>query len=239
MHFGDAGVSPQLNVGSLLDLVDQILRHGAGERVPADKNHDAFCVPGKIHSGLAGRIRAAYDVNDLALAGQCLGGAAAVVDSRALQLVNPRSFQPSPLYSARDHQGVAGDLIAVGQFNDAVRTLSSDANRLLRRQDFHSKTPRLHHGTTGEVSSTESGGKSKIVLDSRTHSRLTARSFALDHYRVQTLGSTVNSSRQTCRTSAHNCQVVKTGFGAGPQAHFLRHFSRYAVEQFRAIREEN
>ena len=85
VHFGDAGMRPQLNVGSLLDLVDQILRHGAGERFAAHQNDDAFCILGKIHGSLPGGIRAADHIDDLAFAGQGFRRAAAVIDSRTLQ----------------------------------------------------------------------------------------------------------------------------------------------------------
>src|SRR5205807_7060276 len=65
MHLGNAGMRPQLNVRSLLDLVNQILRHSAGERVPTNENYDALRVAGKIYRSLSGRIRAADHVHHL------------------------------------------------------------------------------------------------------------------------------------------------------------------------------
>ena len=157
MHLGNAGMRPQLNVRRLFDLVDQILRHGAGERVSANQNHHAFRVLRKIHRGLPRRIRATHNVDHLALARQGLGGAAAVVDPRALQAVNAGSVQPPPLHSGRDHQRMAGNLVAIGQFDDPVRSLGPHAHRFLRRQDFHSKTPRLHHRTSRQIASAQPG----------------------------------------------------------------------------------
>src|SRR6266478_9859747 len=41
MRFGHAAVCPNLDVGHLLNLVDQILRHGTGERTSSHQNDDA------------------------------------------------------------------------------------------------------------------------------------------------------------------------------------------------------
>ena len=63
---------PHLNVGRLFDLIDQILRHGAGERTAAHQHDHALRVLGEVHRRLAGRICAAHHVDDFALAGQAL-----------------------------------------------------------------------------------------------------------------------------------------------------------------------
>src|ERR1700722_974506 len=81
VDFADAGVSPDLNVGHLLDLVDQILRHGAGERVSPHQDYDAVGEFGEIHGRLARGVGATHDVNNLTFTGQGLGGAAAVVNA--------------------------------------------------------------------------------------------------------------------------------------------------------------
>src|SRR5208337_3842553 len=180
-------MGPQLNVRGLLDLVNQILRHGAGERIATDKDHDALGVLGEIHRGLTGGVRSAYHVNDLALAGQSLGGPATIVDARTLQPVDPRCLQSPPLHSARNHQGVAGDFVAVGQFNDAVRPLRPNADRFLGRQDFYSEALGLHYPATGEVASAEPAGKPEVVLDPRPHPCLAAGSFLPNHSLVQAL----------------------------------------------------
>jgi thioredoxin reductase (NADPH) len=54
VRLGHAGMSPQLNVGHLFNLVDQVRRHGTGERFPAHQDHDPLRVLGKIHGGLPG-----------------------------------------------------------------------------------------------------------------------------------------------------------------------------------------
>src|SRR5579863_5384963 len=99
MNFGDAGMRPKLDVGSLLDLVDQILRHRAGERIPSNQDHNALRVLGKVHGSLSGGIRAADDVDHFAFTGHCLGRAAAIVHARALELIYAGGLQTAPLYT--------------------------------------------------------------------------------------------------------------------------------------------
>src|SRR5208282_4762466 len=62
VHLDDARVGPDLNVGPLFDLIDQILRHGAGKRSAADEHDDVVRVSSEVHGGLAGRVRATDDV---------------------------------------------------------------------------------------------------------------------------------------------------------------------------------
>src|SRR5208337_3072512 len=98
VHLDHAGVGPDLNVGPLFDLIDQILRHGAGERSAADEHDDAVRISGEIHGGLTGRVRATDDVDNFTLAGQCLGGATAVVDAGTLQSIDSGSVVAAPLH---------------------------------------------------------------------------------------------------------------------------------------------
>src|SRR5205814_3979047 len=76
MDLDYAGVCPQLNFRGLTDLINQVLRHGAGKLLPSHQDRDTLRVPGKVQSRLTCRVRAAYDIDDLILAGQCLGSAA-------------------------------------------------------------------------------------------------------------------------------------------------------------------
>src|SRR5216684_3523447 len=64
---GNAGMCPQLNVRCLLNLVNQILRHGAGKRLAAHKYDDALCISGEVHRRLTCRVRAAHHIDDLTL----------------------------------------------------------------------------------------------------------------------------------------------------------------------------
>src|SRR6202034_930981 len=231
MNLGHAGMGPQLNVRRLFNLVDQILRHGAGERFAAHKNNDALGVAGEVHGCLSRRVRAAYHVDDLTLTGQGFGCAATVVNSGTLQPVDPRSIQAPPLHASRDHQRVARNLASIHKLDDSVRAFDTDADNFLRRQDFYPETLGLHDGTPGEIGAAEATGKSKIVFDARAHAGLTTGSFALNHHGVQTFGSSINGSGQAGRTTAHDRTIVTAGLSAGAQSHFLRYVGGHALQK--------
>src|SRR5689334_4003545 len=128
-----------------------------------------------MHSGLAGGIRAANDVHRFALASHRFGGSSAVIHARALQVVNPRNVQGSPLNTHRQEESVTGDLRTIGEFQKPVRALNTNADRFLRRDNLNTETPRLRYGTAGQVKAGESGRKAEIVLDTRTQTRLASR----------------------------------------------------------------
>ena len=239
MHLSYAGVGPQLNVRCLLNLFDQVLRHGAGKRVAADQNNHALCVLGEVHCRLTRGVCAAHDIDDFALAGQCFSSAATIIDPRALQPVYSRSFESTPLHPSRDHQRVARDLVPIHQLDDPVRTFCSDADSFLRRQDFHSETLGLEHGTPGQIAATEAGGKSKIVLNAGAHSGLTAGCFPLNHYCMQTFRGAIDGSGQPGRPSADNRQIIETGLGARPQSDLLRDVGGYTLKKLRPVGKQH
>src|SRR5918994_3531056 len=65
------------------DPVEQVLRHGLGERGPADHQDDLPGVPGDVQRGLAGRVGRPDDVDVIAGALAGLRGVGAVVDATA------------------------------------------------------------------------------------------------------------------------------------------------------------
>src|SRR5579863_644112 len=99
MHFCHTRVTPQLNVGCFLNLVDQILRHRGGEPFPAHENNHPVSVLGKIHRSLTGGVRTADHVNDLTLARESFGRSTAVVNSSTLQSIDTRGIEAAPLDS--------------------------------------------------------------------------------------------------------------------------------------------
>src|SRR5215470_16178141 len=97
---------------------------------------------------------------------------------------------------------MAGDLIAVRQFDESIRSLCSDISSLERRQNFDAETLSLHHCAARQIAATKANRKSEIVLNAGTHSRLPTGSLLLDHHRVQAFGSTIHSSSKPRRPSA-------------------------------------
>src|SRR6516225_1582123 len=118
----DAGLRPDFDVGCFLDLLDQVVRHGAGKRIAAHEHNHFFSEFGEVHGRLAYGICSADDVNRFALAGNGFGGAAAVVNACALKLVTgnvesaplnagrvgPRNVTASTGWPGRSHRVVEG-----------------------------------------------------------------------------------------------------------------------------------
>ena len=111
-----------------------------------------------MQRSLTSRVRAAHYVDEFPLARQRLRRAAAVINPRALQPVDPGSVQSPPLHASCDHEGVARNLIPIDQLNNSVRIFYSDANHFLRRQNLYSKPLGLHNGNRSAMPTLASFG---------------------------------------------------------------------------------
>src|SRR2546422_639523 len=109
---------------------------------------------------------------------------------------------------------MAGDLVPVRQFKESIRSFGSDVNRLQRKQDFDAETLGLYHSPASQIAATEADGKSQIVLDAGTHSRLPARSLLFNHHRVQAFGGGIDSRGEPGRPSPDDSQVIEIGLRA-------------------------
>src|SRR5579863_4757238 len=134
---------------------------------------------------------------------------------------------------------MAGDLAFVSQLDNPVRAFETQADDLLWRQNFHSKPLGLHNRTASQVATTKPGGKTKIVLDSRTHPRLSTRRLPLNHYRVQPFRGTVHGGGQAGWSTTDNCEVVKASLGTSAQSDLLCHLGRAALKKFSSIGEQH
>src|SRR5271157_5859508 len=103
---------------------------------------------------------------------------------------------------------MAGDLVAIGELEDAVGALGAQLHRLLRRDYLHSKTLRLHHRSPRQICATQACRKSEVVLDARAQASLSAGSLAIYHHRLQSLGSAIHRCRQPARTSADDGKII-------------------------------
>ena len=104
---------------------------------------------------------------------------------------------------------MAGNFVAIGHFNHAIRAFDAHAQRFLRRENFHAKPLRLHNCATGEVATTKPHRKSQIIFDARTHSGLPTGSFAFDHHGVETFGCAVNGRGQARWSATDDRQIIK------------------------------
>ena len=114
MNAHNARLRPNLDVGGLCDLLDEVMRHGAGERVAADQHDHFFGELGEMHGGLTSRVRAADDIHRFAFTGNGFGCSAAVVNASALKAINPGHVQGAPLNAHGQKKHMAGDFRAVG-----------------------------------------------------------------------------------------------------------------------------
>ena len=78
----DLGTGADGDLGVLLDLLDQVVDIEASSDGPRTSSVTDFAVAGHEHRGLAGRVRAADDVDVLVLALRGVGHRRAVVDAR-------------------------------------------------------------------------------------------------------------------------------------------------------------
>src|SRR6185369_8231735 len=140
MSLGDAGVRPYLNVGRLLNLLDEILRHRTGEGTAANENNDPFGKPGEIHRCLPRRVCSADNVHDFTFAGKSLSGATAIVNSGTLKTIDPGSVETPPLNPGGNHQCVARDFVAVSGLQYSVRALGTNSDGFLWREDLNAES---------------------------------------------------------------------------------------------------
>src|SRR5277367_2284871 len=99
LDFDDAGLCPEFDIGSLFDLFDEVVRHGARERCAPHEHDDLLREFRKIYRGLAGGICAANNVDGLAAAGDGFGSATAVVNAGTLKAVDARDVERAPLHT--------------------------------------------------------------------------------------------------------------------------------------------
>src|SRR5581483_1183071 len=209
MYFDHTCTCLHFDVVGLRNLVNQIPRHRSCQRTAAHQHHYALCVRGAMHRCLAGGVGAADDIDIFTFARGGFGGAAAVVDARALQAVYAGNIETPPLNPGGDQQAVAADLAAVAETNIAVRTVGAHSGCLKRAENLYAKAAGLGDGAASQIRTAETRRESKIIFDARTQACLASRSLALDHHRAQTLGSTINSSGQSGRPSSNNRKIIE------------------------------
>src|SRR6516162_8023242 len=129
------------------------------------------------------------------------------------------------------------NLAVIGELDNSVRSLGPQAGDGLRSQDLDAKAPCLHDGSTRQITPTESTWKTEIVFDSRTHSGLPPRNFALDYDGMKAFRCAVDGGCQPGRAASNDGEIVERGLGASTQADLLRDLSGYAIQQLVSVGE--
>src|SRR5690242_10339280 len=140
MHRGDAGLGPDFDLGRFLDLLDQIVRHGAGQGIAANEHNDFFGEFREVHGGLTGGVCSADDVYGFALARNGFGSAAAIIHACALEAVDAGNVESAPLNAHGEKKDVTGDFGAVREFQVAIGAFCAKAGGFLRGKNLHAKT---------------------------------------------------------------------------------------------------
>src|SRR5579862_7588986 len=107
-----------MNVGSLANLLDEILRHADGEGTPAHQHDHAAGIFREEHGGLASRVSAADDEDVFILTGSGFSHCCAIVNAGSLQAFEPRNLKFAIRDASGDDQRLRSYLLAVGKFDE-------------------------------------------------------------------------------------------------------------------------
>ena len=121
----------------------------------------------------------------------------------------------------------------------AGRAFDPHALDLLRRENFHAKTPRLGNRAPGQIRAAEPHWKAEIVLDARTPSRLPAGRLPFNQQRVQAIRRRHKPPPQARRTRADDHQIVERKFRLGFQSQLAGHFGDGRVAQKRTVGKDH
>src|ERR1700737_1730458 len=111
--------------------------------------------------------------------------------------------------TCRENDGFRKDScpISKGQFKE-VFSGSYDPIDGARTDQSDTEFQRLDCRTRCQLLTRETGGKAKIVLDSRAASGLSAWAECIKYYSIQSLGSTRHSCRESRWPGASDCEVI-------------------------------
>src|SRR5260221_12571223 len=209
LHGHDADSGLYLDIVRLLNPINKIFGHVFCERLVADQHGHLASIVREVDGSLAGGVRPANYVHVLIAARHSLGDRGTIIGASTGQGIYAGDMQFAVRDAAGEQEGVAAQFQAVRQVNTAVLAIYLDPHRLLRGDDLGAKTLRLRHGTTRQLSPAHSCRKAQVVLDTRTRSRLTARSLLLHKQGAQSLRGTIDSRSKPCWAGADDDQVVK------------------------------
>src|SRR5215471_14639392 len=126
----------QADVRSLLDIMNQVLRHGGAEAFAAHQHHHVLGVAREVNRRLPSRIRSADDVDVFLAAGEGFGRGCSIIHAGALQAFDSGNVQFPPLHAASNNHSVARQLAAVREGDHAVRAFAPDLHYFLRGENL-------------------------------------------------------------------------------------------------------
>src|SRR5918997_5767900 len=159
-----AAVQAHLDVLSALNLFYEVLGHAFPKAVSAVYDHHFAGMIREEHGGLPCRVGSTDDVHVFALIGERLRQRGAVVHPGAGEAVDTRRVELAVGDAGRDDQGVARELRAVSEPDDAVRVLDPNLGDLLGSKDLDFELSSLVHGSASQFATFQSVREAQIVL---------------------------------------------------------------------------
>ena len=114
----------------MLDLVDQVARHGGLQRLAPDDDVDAGAGAAQEHRRLPGGVAAAHNGDRVSVAGLGFHLGGRVVDADALELGQPGQRQPVVARPGRDDDRLRGDRVTIVE-PDPVQAACEDSDTAL------------------------------------------------------------------------------------------------------------
>src|SRR6185503_15831698 len=199
--------SVYLDVVDLLNAIHEVSRHALSQIPAARDDVHASRVSRQRHDGLPGRIAGADDDDLLVAAEFRLRVRRGIVDACALELTQAGHIEPAILHTRRDQDGLAANLRAVGERDDAnsgvdPETLDGAGHGDARPEFLRLKQRVAHQFRTGYAQ-----GETEIVLDPGTRASLAAGRHALDDQHVEPFGGRIHRGGQPGGSPADHNEI--------------------------------
>ena len=192
MRLDDLGAGAHVDVRNVVQLLDQVIRHRLDERLAPDEQGHRLSAAAEIGGGLAGRIRAADDVDIVLGAIGRLGQRRTVEHAPTGQLLGPLGIELTVRNAGRENHRVRADRIAVGESDRARWSIYLEPDDVAGGDELGAEFHRLPPRAISELRARYAVGKAEVVLDARTLPGLPAGGDSLDQHRPQSLGRAVH-----------------------------------------------
>jgi len=213
MDRGDVGIGLDADVGLVVDLLDEVLRHGLGETGSSNDHDDFRGVAGVEDGGLAGGVTSPDDEDATAGDGDSVEAGGTVEDTSAEEFVVSGEFEAMPGDSGGEEEDGGGEAISSVE-GDAVASVEClDFFYVALDEHLDTEMFDLLEGSLGELVSGDSGREAEVVFDARGGSGLAAGSEAFDEQDAEALGRAGDGGCHAGGTSSGDDDVVVPAVG--------------------------
>src|SRR5581483_10612103 len=150
-----------------------------------------------MQRSLCCRISASNDENVLVPTQRGLTRSGAVVEACGTKLLFVGKIELPVFNPGRADGRARNNLGSVGQISNSLASREVAPNALASDENLGAKSCCLLTGAVRKIRAADTAWKAKIILNSRTHSRLAADGPPFDQYRFQAFRSGVQSGAQS------------------------------------------